>query len=286
MHYTRQLSLGHRGDDVRHWQGFLTSLGHYRYRIDRKFGNGTLRGTKKFQKQSGLEQSGVVDEPTLRAARLAGLRTSVAEPFASRKWLKTLKPRDRQRVFGPLKWEERPTAREPGGIKILGDWERRNMTRVLIPSLGDVKGAPKSCRVYVHRKIELQLVALFEAWAGAGLSSLILTWHGSFNARFTRRSSSRRLSSHSFGTAFDINAQWNAYHHEPAAEGQTGSVRELVPLAEEFAFAWGGDFDDGMHFEAVEALSPAEVASRLKKCSEAQRGNVSTAYKCLAFANV
>jgi hypothetical protein len=71
--------------------------------------------------------------------------------------------------------------------------------------------------------------------------------------RFIRGSHSV-LSNHAYGTAFDINAPWNALGVRPALVGKPGSVRELVPLAAEHGFAWGGHFrtrPDGMHFELV-----------------------------------
>jgi hypothetical protein len=38
--------------------------------------------------------------------------------------------------------------------------------------------------------------------------------------------------------------------------GQKGCVRELVPIANEFGFYWGGHFSrmDGMHFEIAKLL--------------------------------
>jgi len=43
----------------------------------------------------------------------------------------------------------------------------------------------------------------------------------------------------------------------PALVGQKGSVRELVPIANENGFFWGGHFNDrldGMHFEIAKIL--------------------------------
>ena len=50
------------------------------------------------------------------------------------------------------------------------------------------------------------------------------------------------LSNHAWGTAFDINAKWNPFTHIPALVGSTGSVRELVKIANDFGFYWGGHF--------------------------------------------
>jgi hypothetical protein len=65
----------------------------------------------------------------------------------------------------------------------------------------------------------------------------------------------KQLSTHAFGCAFDINVPWNGYYKVPALVGDQGSVRELVPIANQHGFYWGGHFQyghglsDGMHFE-------------------------------------
>ena len=62
------------------------------------------------------------------------------------------------------------------------------------------------------------------------------------------------LSNHAFGTAFDINVPFNPLGARPALIGKQGSVRELVPIANEHGFFWGGHFGkrpDGMHFEVA-----------------------------------
>jgi hypothetical protein len=85
---------------------------------------------------------------------------------------------------------------------------------------------------------------------------LVLTWEGSFAPRFVR-GSNVTLSNHAWGTAFDINYAWNTLGAQPALRGQKGSVRELVPIANEFGFYWGGHFKgraDGMHFEVARPL--------------------------------
>ena len=57
-------------------------------------------------------------------------------------------------------------------------------------------------------------------------------------------------SNHSFGTAIDINSDFNAQGDTPLPIGVEGSVRELVPIFEDFGFRWGGHFNppfqDGM----------------------------------------
>ena len=64
------------------------------------------------------------------------------------------------------------------------------------------------------------------------------------------------LSNHAWGTAFDINAALNPRGTVPVFRGQPGSVRELVPRANDLGFYWGGHFSrrDGMHFEVARVL--------------------------------
>ena len=62
---------------------------------------------------------------------------------------------------------------------------------------------------------------------------------------------------YAFGSAFDINTKWNKLGRVPALAGEEGSVRELVSIANEHGFFWGGHFNgrpDGMHFEVATLL--------------------------------
>ena len=83
----------------------------------------------------------------------------------------------------------------------------------------------------------------------------MLTFNGSYVPRLVRNSKTR-LSNHAFGIAFDINSQWNALGSNPAELAKKGSLRELVPLAQQCGFYWGGHFSrkDGMHFEIAELV--------------------------------
>jgi hypothetical protein len=95
--------------------------------------------------------------------------------------------------------------------------------------------------------------ALLEDWDRQGLLGLILTWDGDYYPRFIRGSRTN-LSNHSYGSAFDINREYNRLGATPALAGERGSVRELVQLANKHGFYWGGHYNhrkDGMHFEYV-----------------------------------
>ena len=97
---------------------------------------------------------------------------------------------------------------------------------------------------------------LVELLGREGLLEGVLSFDGAYNPRFMR-GSREVLSAHAFGVAFDINARWNRVGTIPEPAGEKGSVRELVALANEFGFFWGGHFKrrpDGMHFELVKLL--------------------------------
>lgn len=158
----------------------------------------------------------------------------------------------RTKIFGGFSYIARPTAKNPEAIKIVGDWETRNIVSIPIPQLRGIQGAPSDGRVRFHRLAAKQFLSLWEAWEKSGLLKFVLSWDGSYVARFIRGSKSR-LSNHAFGIAFDINAKWNRPGRSPAKRGDQGCVRDLVTLASEFGFFWGGHFShpDGMHFEVA-----------------------------------
>jgi hypothetical protein len=160
---------------------------------------------------------------------------------------------ERAAVFGRFEFERITPGKDD--IRILGDWVHANIASITVPELTGVKDAPASGRIRVHAMVKEQMAALFAAWQAAGLMPLVKTWAGSFNPRFVRGSPST-LSNHAWGTGFDINVAWNARGSMPALRGREGSVRELVPLAHEHGFYWGGHFSrrDGMHFEVARVL--------------------------------
>lgn len=158
------------------------------------------------------------------------------------------KNEDRERAFGKFAYRLAP-ADGPGAIAITDSWEAKNIVKVQLPFFRD-----KPVRFNV--RAAQQLIDLWHAWKDAGLSDRVLTWDGGFVPRFVRGSTTL-LSNHSWGTAFDINAEWNGLGQGPAYVGDKGSVRELVKLANEHGFWWGGHYKsrlDGMHFEVAKLL--------------------------------
>ncbi|WP_374306215.1 transglycosylase SLT domain-containing protein [Methylocella sp.] len=166
----------------------------------------------------------------------------------------------RQALFGAFSFVPDPAPDNPERIRVTDDWEARNIVEVEIPISG-FPGRPGPLRMRFHRKGEAQLVALWREWEKRGLIDRVLSFDGSYEPRFVRGSRTS-LSNHAFGSAFDVNAAFNRLKFVPALVGERGSVRELVPIANDFGFYWGGHFRsrlDGMHFEIAE-LRPAAPA--------------------------
>jgi hypothetical protein len=138
-------------------------------------------------------------------------------------------------------------------INIQGGWVQANIVEIVIPQLAKLWRGGK---VQVHRRVADQMKAMWAAWEAAGLLHLVLTYGGDFVPR-VMAGNSGEISMHSFGSAFDINVDWNQYNVRAALVGDKGSVRELVPIANQHGFYWGGHFrynrhtdqSDGMHFE-------------------------------------
>lgn len=160
-------------------------------------------------------------------------------------------------MFGPLEFEPAPTPKNPEKIRIINEWDKKNIVKVLIPQLRGVEGANSEGFVYFHKKAERQLRALWHAFEDRNLLKHVLTYSGDYAPRFVRgRAHEQILSNHAFGTAFDINYAWNKLGAEPATSGTKGCLYLLVPVAHEFGFYWGGHFTrrDGMHFEVAKIV--------------------------------
>lgn len=256
------LRVGSRGVQVRHWQAFLVGQGQDPGGLDGIFGPGTEQATKAFQREAGLDQDGIVGNTTFGAAGLRGfeLTTGPADEQDSPEWppLPAARPlvgnAARAQVFGTFAYVAAPLSDNKENIRITDGWPAQNIVDVSIPQLAGVSGAPASLKVRFHRLAEGQLRNVWKAWDDAGLLSRVKTWHGSFVPRFVRGSTST-LSNHAYGSAFDINMKWNGLGQQPALVGEEGCVRELVEIANDHGFYWGGHFRnrrDGMHFEVAE----------------------------------
>lgn len=260
----RILRLGLKGEDILAWQLFLASEDYILGAADGDFGPKTHLATKQFQSHHLLIADGIVGAQTMQTAMGLGFDPfdwPTDTPHAATKdpyWpplphgMQYLSLARAENLYGKYKWKMAPTAREPRAIKILDDWEKKNMTVSPIPQLARI-GKPVNPNRAIHKLAEKKILALWDAWEKAGLLRLVKTFDGLANFRVI--GGTKTLSNHAFGAAFDINEPWNKWGGQPAAVGQVGSVRELVPLANQHGFFWGGHFQgkkDGMHFELVE----------------------------------
>jgi len=162
--------------------------------------------------------------------------------------LKLLSDNEVKKYFGTFTYKEA----ESGRIRIDPEWVDENIETVTIPQLS--KLTPSDGAVRFHKKATQQLQNAFSEIERKGLLKYILTWNGSFVPRHITWNPGKMLSRHSWGIAFDINVQWNAYGKKPADENEYGTVIPLVPIFEEHGFVWGGSWKtpDGMHFEVAE----------------------------------
>jgi hypothetical protein len=276
----RVLKKGLRGDDVAQWELFLHGAGFiFTKPRDNVFDTETEKLTKQFQKKNKLVPDGIVGNATFGAAMLQGFE---AVPFVDEAAAKFPRKPDfelivgnaaRNTLFGPLKFRPGPLNGGNGKetITVTNDFESASILRTEIPETIGIKGASSTGRVRFHKTCVPQLKALWTAWRKKGLLKHILTFDGAYTSRFIR-CSSKTLSNHAFGTAFDINAGENPLGAQPALAGKKGCVFALVPIAHQFGFYWGGHFSrrDGMHFEIAKCLSQAEVDKLLERFKAAR----------------
>ena len=246
---------------VMQWQQFLRGQG-YLLDATASFDAATETAKRAFQKKYQLEVDGKVGNQTFGQAALLGFElVKFIDSKPSFPALPDFKPLTgaarRQKRFGPLEFVPAPTAKNPEAIRITNDWETKNLISIVVPQIIGIPGAPASGKLRVHRLIAKQLLALWAEWESKKLLTLVLRFDGLYNPRFIRGGAAKKiLSNHAFATAFDINAEWNAIGAEPAMPGNEGCLFELVPIAHQFGFYWGGHFSrrDGMHFEVARVV--------------------------------
>lgn len=262
----RYLKVGMQGPDVLAWETFLRGRPDCGdFYIDGIFDYDTKRETQRFQESMGFtgdDVDGVVGNLTLGRAAGMGFRLAQDDGIdeGSPNWpvkpddVVPLNSVDREKLFGKFAFVAAPSPGNAEAIRITDGWSRDNIVTIEVPQLKGLLGAMPSGKVQFHAKGAKQLQDLFAAWEKAGLKDLILSWGGSWVPRFVRGSKTS-LSNHAWGTAFDINVPWNMLGTVPTLKGKKGSVRELVGIAIEHGFYWGGwgwndpNRADGMHFE-------------------------------------
>jgi hypothetical protein len=278
-------SPGNIPSEVARWQWFLREkAGQSGLVVDGVFGGKTEAATRAFQQVYRLPPTGQADEVTLSHAAKLGYKVIDASHYAqaSPTWpprpqgLNSPSHQWRTREFGCFMFELPPLLqRAPHHDTIIvredctskQPWAAANLVTIDLPQLRHIGQPPALTQIVVHKRAADKLSALWKAWEDAGLLYLVWTWEGCYNARYKtpRKGEPRRethgprassnepnLSNHAFGTAFDINAKWNCFGCTPPSVGVAGSVRELVPIANQLGWFWGGHFTntpDGMHFE-------------------------------------
>lgn len=258
------LELGTSGEPVERWQLFLIGKEILKCVADGRFGLRTSDATKAYQTLNGLTPDGRVGSKTYARALEDGFDGVLAEldyplkpPFPP-----LLGTTEREVLFGHFDYIAKPTPSNPEAIEVSRSWKRDNIMQIALPGLQTVAGAPSNSKMTFHRIAAPQLSGLWNAWEANDLIPLILTYGGSYVPRFIRGSRTV-LSNHAFGSAFDINVAWNFLGHNPAPASQKGSVRPLVPIANDYGFYWGGHFNtrkDGMHLEVAKILSTDELS--------------------------
>lgn len=264
----RTLRLGDTGPDVTLWENFLLGQGYYWTEVDGVFDEDLKQSTIDFQRGYNLKADGSVGPLTYGVALSLGFPgvQDSSEGEDSPNWppkpsFAPLSAVERERLFGKFAFKPAGVPGNAEAIVITDGWASKNIAQVSIPQLKGIMGSPVSHTVPFHTKAAAQLGALWAAWEAAGLLPLVKTYAGSWVPRFVRGSRTY-LSNHAWGTAFDINATWNGLGAVPALVGKTGSVRQLVQLANEHGFYWGGHWGypggsgrpDGMHFEVARLL--------------------------------
>lgn len=233
------------------WQNFLTGQKLLEAAADGVFGPVTERATKSFQQRFNLSSDGVVGRSTWSTALTQGFAMMIDnEDWPQRPSnLRPLTTSAKHEIFGRIIFDHRPISGNRENIIITNNFEKESITVVDVPELAEATEGQYTRMSWNVRGVK-RLRAFFADLKANNLLHHIISYEGSWVPRLIRGSRTS-LSSHAWGTAFDINYYWNKLGHEPAALGAHGSVRELVPLANKHGFFWGGHFArrDGMHFE-------------------------------------
>jgi hypothetical protein len=259
------IHLKDRGPEVELWQNFLVGQGLFHKNVGGIFDQETLAATITFQRMQRVAADGIVGSDTYNAAKKLGFTTENNEDWPPKPTdFHPLDDLEKQKLFGRFQYKPAGIPNNPEAIIITDTWVRDNVVSVEIPQLKGVKGMGNLTKIQWNIKVVNQLLGLFNAWESIGVIPKILSWGGSFAPRFIRGSRSK-LSNHSYATAFDINVSWNYMGTRPALLGAVGSVRELVPLAQEYGFYWGGWY--GMNIgenksNGFNELSPVKIGGR------------------------
>ncbi len=154
-------------------------------------------------------------------------------------------------IYGDI--ETRPVTGQKGLVTVHSTGkpgaQQLVLKRFVHPALATI--APQGFDV--HELALPHFQAVFGEIVANQLESCLVSFGGCAVARHIGRDPDKRLSSHTWGIAIDLNETVNPLGATPPPAGAPGSVIALVPLFNKHGFAWGGHFKnsapDGMHFE-------------------------------------
>ncbi|MFM9985592.1 MAG: M15 family metallopeptidase [Flavobacteriales bacterium] len=252
----KAIRKGNKGKEITKWQYFLHGFGYKNVVASGTFDDITDIATRDFQLKHALDADGVVGNQTFAKAMAYGYPLVDDEQDTLKNgpnWPEKppfgpLTPAGIKENFGKFQYKVNPDST----IKILGNWESENIVTIASPWISQLPPY-KLSKLRVHKKVADRFIDLFEAWKKAGLLNRVNTFDGCFYPRLIRGSATN-LSTHSYGIAFDINASTNGLGKVPPLLNANGCVRELVPIANDLGWYWGGHFSrmDGMHFEIAQ----------------------------------
>ena len=127
-----------------------------------------------------------------------------------------------------------------GLVKLDREWVKANIRKFEIP----IFNRP----IWGHKLIINPLCSALRELDNDNHRRFLKTFDGCWYPRHIRRLTTKPLSNHSFGLAFDINAQWNQ-------QGTIGSQNPyVVRTLQKWGFTWGGLWQplsvrDDMHYE-------------------------------------
>ncbi len=137
-------------------------------------------------------------------------------------------------LFG--EFAARPDPNRPGWLLVDPAWVRAHIVTATVPILGEVR---------CNAALIPQLREAMQELQRRGLGGTIHAYDGCYAPRFINRDPTNLLSHHSWGIAFDVNADVNPVGGTPHQDPR------LVQVMQRWGFVWGGSFivPDGNHFE-------------------------------------
>lgn len=150
-------------------------------------------------------------------------------------------------LVGSFKYQDNigKNGKPDGSVKILGDWERKNIVLVTLPLINPKTQKP--LRTQCHKIIKDNLLEIFTEFKDNKYDSKYeIRMIGGFMPRHKLWNPKKSLSIHSYGLAIDINWDTNPV-------GKVGDLPDyVVDLFEKRGWTWGGRWKnplDPMHLE-------------------------------------